>query len=160
MRAAKGFQILANEGSFFFVDCRFRKVVTSASDGIDHIFWAKGAEEFKTYFGYAANYFAGALEYMRLATGWGYPYRSLEVTLLRGRKSRKTSSGFALCPGLRGAKIGEIRIFWEDGEFTLTVLHELVHLFKNAWLKARFNMDIKAEEDWVEQQALKLTMGL
>ncbi|MBA7645330.1 hypothetical protein ES703_53085 [subsurface metagenome] len=139
-RAASGFQELANECSFFPVSCRFRR--STASRG----YWLQGAEEFRRHFGYAANYFAGALEYIRLATGWNYPYRSLNVFVLKGK--RRITSGSATV-GLQGPKSGEIHLGWANGEFTLTVLHELVHLFKKGW-----------EEDRVEQQALRLTLGV
>ncbi|GAI03725.1 unnamed protein product [marine sediment metagenome] len=145
-RAAKGFQALANESSFFPVTCRFRRIVKPDTD---HVFWSKGAEEFKVHFGNAANYFAGALEYIHLATGWSYPYHDLEVVVLGSK--RRTSNGCAFYPpGLRGdPKSGEVRIFWANDEFTWTVLHELIHLFKKGM-----------DEDWVEQQALKLTLGV
>lgn len=166
IRVAKRFQDLAREGSFFPVECRFRLVIrtnrTESVEGkkepythIAHKSWLKGAEEFRKHFGNAANYFAGALEYVHRATGWQYPCNGLIVMIMDEKKP--TSGGFALPPpGLQGVKnrSGEIRIFWADGEFTLTVLHELVHLFKpkigggEAW------------EDWVEQQALELTLGI
>ncbi|GAI69134.1 unnamed protein product [marine sediment metagenome] len=140
-RAARGFQELANMSTFFPVSCRFRRKVKS-----DRGFWPEGAEEFKKHFGYASNYFAGALEYVRLATGWLYPYRSLDATILKGK--RQTSSGAATV-GLHGFKSGDIHLVWANGEFTWTVLHELVHLYKKGW-----------EEDRVEQQALRLTLGV
>jgi len=141
-RAAKGFQELANVSDFFPVTCRFRRFVKLG----DQVFWPVGAEEFRAHFGYAANYFAGALEYVRLATGWSYPYHSLDVTILKGK--RQISSGVATV-GLGGPKSGDIHLVWANGEFTWTVLHELVHLFKKGW-----------EEDRVEQQALRLTLGV
>ncbi|MBA7479315.1 hypothetical protein ES708_16911 [subsurface metagenome] len=141
-RAARGFQELANISTFFPVSCRFRRIVKPNARG----FWLQGAEEFNKHFGYASNYFAGALEYIRLATGWSYPYHSLDVTILKGK--RQTSSGAATV-GLGGPKSGDIHLVWANGEFTWTVLHELVHLFKKGW-----------EEDRVEQQALRLTLGV
>jgi hypothetical protein len=141
-RAARGFQELANISDFFPVTCRFRRINKPSS----RVFWPEGAEEFRAHFGYAANYFAGAFEYIRLATGWYYPYRSLDVTILKGK--RQTSSGAATV-GLHGFKSGDIHLVWANGEFTWTVLHELVHLFKKGW-----------EEDRVEQQALRLTLGV
>ena len=151
-RAARGFQELANMSDFFPVTCRFRRF--RKTDIGEHVFWPAGAEEFRTHFGYAANYFAGALEYVRLATGWNYPYRSLDVIVLERRKRSglpmrpQTSSGAATV-GLHGFKSGDIHLVWANGEFTWTVFHELVHLFKKGW-----------EEDRVEQQALRLTLGV
>ena len=153
-RAAVGFQELAKQADYFPVTCRFRKpkrtLVTTADEDpwerVDHVFWPEGAEEFTKHFGHGASYFAGALEYVRLATGWGNPYRSLDVTVLKSR--RKISNGFFFKYGFHG-KGPEVRIIWANGEFTLTVLHELVHVFKGA-----------GNEQWVEEQALKLTMGV
>ncbi len=147
-RAAEGFQELANVSRFFLVTCRFRRILHKADGGIDHTLWPKGVDEFRMHFGSGANYFAGALEYVRLATGWTYPYRSLDVMVLPAGR-RKISGGVAMGPGLLDPKSGENRIYWANGEFTLTVFHELVHLFKKGW-----------EEDRVEQQALKLTLGV
>lgn len=158
-RAAKEFQALATESPFFPVECRFRLVVrTKCAEFVEgkeesytriaHELWPKGVEEFKKYFGNGASFFAGALEYVRLATGWKYPYPGLLITVLSSKK--QTSGGVAFYPpGLSRSNKGEIRINWADGEFTLTVLHELVHLFRRG-----------REEDWVEQQALRLTMGV
>lgn len=147
-RAAGGFQVLAEESSFFPVTCRFRKVVKT-KEGIGHQFWLEGAREFRECFGNPANFFAGAFEYVRLATGWEYPYLGLQVMVHNSRK-HQISGGYAFYPpGLSNTKDGEIRVIWANGEFTLTVFHELVHLFKRG-----------AEEDWVEQQALKLTLGV
>lgn len=150
-RASEGFQALASESAFFAVECRFRKLFRRYGRA-EHPFWAKGAEEFRKHFGNGASYFAGVLEYVHLATGWAYPFKALMVVVFDGKK-RRTSSGVAFRIGLSAKPInhhaGEIRVFWANGEFTLTVLHELVHLFKK-------DMD----EDWVEQQAVKLVMGV
>ena len=166
IRVAKRFQELARESTFFSVECRFRLLVRTnrieVVEGkeepckhIEHKFWSRGAEEFQKYFGNAANYFAGALEYVHRATGWQYPYKGLIVMIMN--EKRPTSGGFAMPPpGLQGLKnrSGEIRILWADGEFTLTVLHELVHLFK-----PKIGGE-EEREDWVERQALRLTLGI
>lgn len=145
-RVAQGFQELANQSHFFQVSCRFRRVIRPKGENIVHVFWPKGAEEFKAHFGSAANYFAGALEYVRLATGWHCPSRGLEVMVFDGKG--KITSGFAIHSAFRNPKYGEIRINWANGEFTITVLHELVHLFKKGW-----------DEERVEQEALRLTVS-
>jgi len=156
-RAAERFQTLANEAAFRSVECRFRRVVRTvhpidADTGPEHGLWPQGAKEFKGHFGPAANYFAGAMEYIHLATGWKYPHPGLLVMVFNIRW--KTSGGIAIQPpGLAGTGVGEIRVFWANGEFTLTVLHELIHLFK-VEIGSQFG------EDWVEQQALKLTLGI
>lgn len=80
-RVAKGFQELANECAFFPVTCRFRRIVKKG-DNIEHVPWPKGEQEFKIHFGQGANYFAGALEYIHLTTGWTYPYRNLDAMVL------------------------------------------------------------------------------
>lgn len=131
-------------------------MVKSNTDSVEHTFWPKGAEEFRMHFGPAANFFAGALEYIRLATGWKYPYHSLDVMVFNSKKP--TSGGFAIYPpGLTGNPNGsEARIFWADGEFTMTVLHELIHLFK----KTKVLPPPDKYEEWVEQQALILTVGI
>ncbi len=144
-RAAKEFQELANVSGFFPVTCRFRRVIR-VDERVEHGFWPTGAEEFKKHFGNAASYFAGAFEYIRLATGWRYPYPGLYVRVFN---CKGETSGAIYPPGIRGTRDGEACVFWAKGEFTLTVLHELVHLFKKG-----------SDEDWVEQQALKLTMGV
>lgn len=143
-RAAREFQELANSSAFFPVTCRFRKVEKSEKSGVSHVFWPKGAAEFRTHFGNAANYFGGALEYIRLATGWNYPYQGLEVIVFPRR--RRTSSGIAIC---NGSRAGEIYVFWGELEFTWTVLHELIHLFKK-----------ESEEGWVEKEAFRFMMEL
>lgn len=146
-RAARGFQELARESAFFPVSCRFRRIVKT-EESVDHKFWPKGANLFREHFGNPASFFAGALEYIRLATGWKYPCPGLEVRVLKSK--HQNSSGCALHPpGLLRNGAGEIRVNWADGEFTLTVIHELVHLFKKG-----------VEEDWVEHRALMLTLGI
>lgn len=146
-RAAKRFQILAQEGAYFSVTCRFRKVIRT-DELVEHHYWTRGAKEFRKQFGNAPDYFAGAIEYLHLMTGWKYPYPELLVTIFSSK--RRISGGLAILPpGPRNSKSGEIRICWSNGEFTTTVFHELVHLFKKG-----------SKEDWVEQQALKLTMGI
>lgn len=165
IRAAKKFQALARVGAFFPVECTFKRVVKTECvelfegkeapyTDIKHVPWLKGAEEFRQHFGIPASYFAGALEYTQAATGWVYPYSQLHIRVLSN--SRRTSGGIALYPpGLKNTKSGEIRVGWANGEFTLTVFHELIHLFKRYNLKTD---SIDKYEPWVEQQALRLTM--
>lgn len=146
-RAALGFQELAKESAYFSVTCRFRRVVKT-EESVKHEFWPKGMKLFQEHFGNPASFFAGVLEYIRLATGWPYPYRGLAVMVFACH--HQTSAGYAIYPpGLLNTGAGEIRVNWAEGEFTLTVIHELVHLFKKG-----------AEEDWVEQRALMLTLGI
>ncbi len=142
--AAKSFQALAKEAPFFPVTCRFRRVLRT-NEETRHTLWPTSAEKFRQQFGNAANFFAGALEYVRLSTHWEYPYPELFVMVLNNKRPK--SNGFAIYPpGLLRTKSGEIRILWAKEELTLTVFHELVHLFKGR----------ESGEDWVEQQALKL----
>lgn len=140
VRAAKAFVELGRVSEWFDVECRFDRLLPDHSTAIIS---KKLRLEFERWFGNGPEYFAGALEYVRLATSWYYGYKHLKVKVRQMNKRRKISGGTALKP------LGEIILDWRNGEFTLTVLHELVHLFKPM-----------ESEDWVETRAFRLLIGL
>lgn len=148
LRAAEAFHIFARMDGFRVVDCRFRRL-DRRPERYEHKDYVRD-EAFVQYFGNPPDYFAGAIEYVRLATGWHYPLKVLEVVVVTNGK-HKVSSG-AVLP--MGKKRQEMIVSWHGSEFTLTVLHEVVHLFKPIFWSDDYY------EKWVEEQALKLTLGI
>lgn len=149
LRAAEAFHILARMDGFRPVYCRFRRF-DRRPEMYEHKDYARD-EAFGSYFGNAPDYFAGAIEYVRLATGWHYSLKVLDVVVVTNGR-RKVSQGTVF---QMGKNRGEMIISWHGGEFTLTVLHEIVHLFRPVfWGGDEYH------EKWVEEQALKLTLGI
>lgn len=141
MRVARHFQSLAPRSRNFSLTCEFCSFYHPLPDQLEHRAWAKGKEAFQHYFGNATDYFIGACEYINLKTGWSIP-KAIKVVVLNG-VARKVCGGIAL------KTLNEIKIRWTNSEFTLTVFHELIHLFKKEWSEAQ-----------VEQKALELMLGL
>ena len=168
-QAAGHFAALARTAAFFDVLCRFGQMQTTGrgrSKGRHRQGSLLGRAEFEEYFGNAPDYFAGAVEYVRLATGWVYPRPALRVTLHLVRDIDGVSSGVVLnCPRTRP---GEIFLSWRDQEFTVTVLHELVHIFRPSDYNKPNSRAIglasaeerMREEAWAEAQAQRLVKGL
>lgn len=148
LRASEAFHILARMDGFRVVECKFRKLDHRPDMYEDKDYTHDGG--FAGYFGNAPDYFAGAIEYVRLATGWHYPLKSLEVVVVTNGR-RKVSSGAVVAMGEHRTKM---IVNWHGSEFTLTVLHEIVHLFKPTVMGDDYY------EQWVEEQALKLTLGI
>ena len=149
-RAIDAFQELANLCDFRPVECIFKQWVSDS----DKALWPQGKTRWGQIFGNAPNYFAGAVEYIRLATGWYIPdFRSLEVEVVKARNGRRVSTGLSASTGKRK----KVWVVWAEHEVTLTVLHELIHLFKPQPHCGGRDEDF---ERWVENQASKLLMGI
>ncbi len=157
--AARHFSTLAKDGSLVPVECRFGVMFTGVNDGHkfqDRNSWPNGPVEFERFFGDVTGYFEGALNYVAKAINCQFPRPSLEVIIHSEDNLDKASTGIALT-GLPLSRAGKIYLTWRNAEFTLTVLHELVHLFRPPCSGVlAFTEQVKREEKLVETKALEL----
>ncbi len=116
--------------------------------------WPEGHLAFNGFFGQSRNFFQGAIEYVRLATGWGFPVYQVVVQVKDRRRGDGISGGW--CARL-GQKQEWMTIFWDDLEFLETVMHETVHLF---WPGSAHLRWPPRSEEWIEAQAVRLAEGL
>ena len=129
-------------------------IVRTYFTNADHQEWPEGQLAFNAFFGQSRDFFKGAIEYIRLATGWGFPWRQVVVQVSDLHRGDGISGGWCARTGTHPLWM---TVFWDDLEFLEAVLHETVHLF---WPGSTHLRWLPRSEEWTEAQAVRLAEGL